>query len=450
LWCFAAELGWDCRNLQEWYKFAGLNNNQNCLSQNATVLLNEFVRSVLRPAIVRWGKENKRTQEALATECGTDGAGLSHFLAGNGRLQPDVLFKLCEALSLDSTALLLLSEAQRCEQKASNCADAEKDGWLGASGKFIETHKRNAPTSANTRFKFGLLTLADWPWGFDEPIIVLVGDRRENPPHTIADLLASSGSPGDLFYFSSLKLSDKTLIRSDKVTKLGTKEFFEDLGEHHLLIIGSPAVNLAARAVNSHACFSFIVSKDAIDSESAFEQVLKKEAWDPDVLENYLDVESKNLEIGKWARKRRHMINDFARSGIMDPVNYAGPRGLHPGANDFGVVTLCKHPWSNSKVAILAAGIRGPGTAASLKMLAEPNAFEDRPLGGVFRVRVPNEAPWASRYTMLKPKWDTHSYSVQAYENSVKGLAADAGGEWSRKEVLGLLEILKRTHSAQH
>jgi hypothetical protein len=66
--------------------------------------------------------------------------------------------------------------------------------------------------------------------------------------------------------------------------------------------------------------------------------------------------------------------------------------------------------------------VGGPGTAAALKLLATPNAFDRHPLGGVFEVYISQEAPWEDRYDMLDPQWDTHPYTLDEYEENLKDL----------------------------
>jgi hypothetical protein len=111
---------------------------------------------------------------------------------------------------------------------------------------------------------------------------------------------------------------------------------------------------------------------------------------------------------------------------------------------DYGVVTLCRHPWSENRVAIMAAGLHGPGTAAAVKLLSTENAFVDHPLGGVFNVSVPSEAPWEQRYHHLKPKLETHPYKVETYEASINDPKLDEMKFWNAQEVRGLLNVIRR------
>ncbi|MCJ7544359.1 MAG: hypothetical protein MUP47_07310, partial [Phycisphaerae bacterium] len=191
------------------------------------------------------------------------------------------------------------------------------------------------------------------------------------------------------------------------------------------MIVGSPAANLAARAANQGACFSFLVSPDDLKGESDFEKRLNENPYDSDFLAEHLNVNSSDPVCAEWAKHRKKLLHGFARSGIFDPFDYTmGPTApQRKGTVDFGIVTLCKHPWSEDSVAILAAGIGGPATAAALKWLATPGVFDRHPLGGVFHVNVSREAAWDDRYGMLHPKWDTREYDLEAYEKAISAYA---------------------------
>lgn len=122
---------------------------------------------------------------------------------------------------------------------------------------------------------------------------------------------------------------------------------------------------------------------------------------------------------------------------------------------DYGVVSLCRHPWSDEHVAIMAAGLHGPATAAAVKLLSQENAFVNRPFGGVFHVRVPKEAPWEERYHHLNPQWDTHEYSIAKYEAAVKEFTQERKKDlegtlkfWNTEDVTSLLKLVGSHASA--
>jgi serine/threonine protein kinase len=262
------------------------------------------------------------------------------------------------------------------------------------------------------------VSLVHWPLRF-QIATAIVGDRRESPPHTSADLLALPAATGDLFYFSNLGLHAR--IRSDKIVKIAAEDRLRDKLDHDLLIIGSPAVNLAARIVNDSACFRFCVSSQTRELEARFDRDLKPITFLRRKLREYIEDESEDGR--QRLRELNHMRIGFARAGFIDPVNYNGLRGFAKRAyEDYGIVTICQHPWSRDRIAILAGGIGGPGTAGALKQLATPGAFSQHPLGGVFRVLIPTEGPWEDRFDDLDVIWDTPDYTVADYQRDARYL----------------------------
>jgi serine/threonine protein kinase/predicted DNA-binding transcriptional regulator AlpA len=278
--------------------------------------------------------------------------------------------------------------------------------------QFSEQRNAGSHTESSRRF----LSLQDWPAKFSVRTAI-VGDRREDPPKNIADVLARSASTGDLFYFGELGIPAR--IRSDKITKFATNDSLTKILHGDILVIGSPAANLMARVVNRFACFRFALTQEAKQLEKAFELALQQIAFAGDDLEEYFTHSSK--EGMQRIRELNSMKAQFAKAGFVDPVDFNGIRGFSTRTDeDYGVISLCKHPWNRNGVAILVGGIHGPGTAAAVKLITTPDAFIDRPLGGVFKIRVPQEARWEDRYDMLRPKWDTHPYTTDKYEADLK------------------------------
>jgi hypothetical protein len=83
-------------------------------------------------------------------------------------------------------------------------------------------------------------------------------------------------------------------------------------------------------------------------------------------------------------------------------------------------------------------------------MLSDPSRFESKPYGGVFRLRVPSEAPWAERYTHLKPIWNTHDYTPAGYADYLSELvnskAPQLGeflGFWNPDRVRAMLDLVQ-------
>jgi hypothetical protein len=77
--------------------------------------------------------------------------------------------------------------------------------------------------------------------------------------------------------------SDISKFRSDKTVAIASLESIRNwVQEKNLLIIGSPAVNLMTRIVNSGACFSFNVKPEALRQASEFQKLLEPIRYLPD------------------------------------------------------------------------------------------------------------------------------------------------------------------------
>ncbi len=161
--------------------------------------------------------------------------------------------------------------------------------------------------------------------------------------------------------------------------------------------------------------------------EAKFEEELRPIAFNRLKPKEYLDpkgsTESERRAKEARVKDLRHMLQEFARAGFVDTVDFIGLRGFtRRPSNDYGVVILCSNHWSPDHVAILAAGIGGPGTAAALELLARPGAFAERPLGGVFEVAISQEAAWEDRFDLLDIEWNSHPYGLDQYRNDGRRL----------------------------
>ena len=379
-------------------------------------------------------------------------AELTHFLNSGAPLPIYALANLAAELNLAPARVLMQWEALQCKRKLQQ-ADPNDDsdlrkqrGWEIAANAFESLVARIPDGEPDHAPATSPGTLIGWPDAF-LPLVVFVGDRREVPPKSPADLLAVSASMGDLYYLLKLGLPPDVEIRSDKTSVIASPDSLRRLFEDkNLLIIGSPAANLVAKSVNKGACFSFHVTPKALEQASEFQTILEPIRYLPEELAKYTDGKGESPSHREWSHRRRHMVFGFARSGILDPIDYEGLRGIAPSADiDYGVVTLCKHPWSERRVAIMAAGLHGPGTAAAIKLLCKKKAFIDHPLGGVFRVGVPSEAPWEQRYFHLSPEWDSHDYSVEKYAASISYTDGrfDQMSFWNPADVNKLLGMIR-------
>lgn len=322
---------------------------------------------------------------------------------------------------------------------------------LTVIGRMFAHSTRPEPASAAS-FRFP--TLRDFPRAF-ENLLVVCGDRRESPPKNRGDLFVDSFSSADL---ANVKLLfDKTgplEIRSDKYFALktpGNDEFLKsEYGRKNLIVIGSPAVNLLARSINTHCVFRFQLSQTVrdflVDWDTEFPEIsdrkILKIFWDmaskwrggsqPAEIntQRYYDECKKSgfnisrEQIEELARKVKDLLKDhsanyikslFRKAGFLDPVDVKLQGFFLQDDNDFGVISLCPNPYADDPgkyFCILAAGIHAPGTYMALKALADGD-FESHPLGGVIEVKLDREARWIERFPSASMSWQTSDYKVE-------------------------------------
>jgi hypothetical protein len=361
-------------------------------------------------------------------------------VAGDKCPAPWVLGKLAKELQLDLSVVLLMKEHCDAAYAAASAKDGQADGWehvlltLSTDLAKAQSKPKKHPPSA-------FLSLCDWPSGFDVRTI-LVGDRRESPPHNAADVLVKPASTADLMYVSDLHLENQEIpprIRSDKIILLANPVALQTKLDSDLLVVGSPAANLGSRELNAGACFRFQVDPTVQKIEEKFRNDLQPIKYDREALEQFVDVNQDRERVSRL----HYMLEGFARPGFIDPTSALGLRGVSTrNWNDFGVVSLCKHPWAENRVAVMVAGVKGPATAAGLKLLGTEGAFKDHPLGGVFTVNISTDASWEDRYDLLKPRWDTNPYDLAKYRKGVDASSFLSASE--KKCIEGLIELLKR------
>jgi hypothetical protein len=111
-----------------------------------------------------------------------------------------------------------------------------------------------------------------------------------------------------------------------------------------------------------------------------------------------------------------HIAKQFRGLGFCDPVD-GEVHGRLPGSNtDYGVISLAPHPFDTTGryVAIVCAGISGPGTAHGLKALfTNQDLFENHPFGGVIKVNLPAREDWPSKFEKADWCWQTRPYQPE-------------------------------------
>jgi hypothetical protein len=230
-------------------------------------------------------------------------------------------------------------------------------------------------------------------------IAIVPGDCRENLPSRPQDLLADTASLSDLAWIPMMHLSPNTILITDKFALL--PDMKEVLKNKNLLIIGSPGVNWVSRHIWRNGPFYFGVDKKAM------EDVLKRERE----IEGMDPVDLRMYKINNAAAFPQ-LLGNLKGDSLYDPA--LGNITQAVGNQEmYGVISLCKHPFSDDHYAILIGGPRLLGTMAAEKLLADPKAMAKRPFGGVVRAIEATGKPRGLSYTDAYVDWVTEPYNYK-------------------------------------
>jgi hypothetical protein len=230
-------------------------------------------------------------------------------------------------------------------------------------------------------------------------MVIIPGDCRENNPSLPQDLLADTASLSDLAWIPRMRLPKDTILITDKFALL--PDMKEVLKNKNLLIIGSPGVNWVSRHIWRNGPFYFVVNIDAME----------------DVLRREREIEEMNpvaLSIYKInnASAFPKLLGNLKGDSLHDPAS--GNNAQTVGNQEmYGVISLCKHPFSDDHYAILIGGPRLLGTMAAEKLLADPKAMAQRPFGGVVKAIEATGRPRGLSYTEAAVEWVTEPYTYE-------------------------------------
>lgn len=285
------------------------------------------------------------------------------------------------------------------------------------------------------------------------PLVVVLGDRREQRPKSSGDLLAYSVSTVDCLYLNKLRLPEDCLILSDKIFVIERDETLCDMfSQKHILTIGSPAVNLFSRRINDDSLYRLEISANLKAQMKKQEAIVNEHKLDRIALNIYKcivedgaekpkdvvklsrgklvyneHIESLFLKIHKQVKQTgltnyRELLRNFEGSAILNPINLNRVDLKHPTQhgkfpqefNDFGFVSLAKHPFteSDSFVVIYVAGRHGPATSHGVAMLANKENWEGRQFGGIFEVQIATNESFSKRLQYVEIRWDHDPYQT--------------------------------------
>lgn len=272
----------------------------------------------------------------------------------------------------------------------------------------------------------GRFTLEGWPGEFEYGSIV-VGDRRDDESPTISELFVGAPSCVDLTFAGPLFARPGVCIRSDRIPPDATPaELLRYFGRDQV-VVGAPSVNLLAGVVNETACFPFYVDQTWREGKEA----LRAQA-------------ATTADLAAWAGRHAAEVRQLRRySGMYmftDPIQRT-PFGYRRECVDHGVITLCASPVSSDGVSVLAAGLGALATMKAVERLGIANAFEGRPLGGIFRATWSRETRWCDRERDCRFDWVTPEYTVDGYRECLDHRPALT--EAYRDRIHGLLARLE-------
>jgi hypothetical protein len=257
----------------------------------------------------------------------------------------------------------------------------------------------------------------------------------------------------DLTFLPRLGL-DKTTTRivSDKLFVVMEKDYLEEaFGRTNLLVIGSPAVNMAARVINDDALFRFQLPHARkfqdlmhswVDITDELElSVMWRMAAEPARInvDHYADSGIPRSRLEKLRSMVQELLggvgakakmNEFRKPGLHDPADGTLQATATRSHNDFGVVSIGWNPFAQSTefVSILVAGLHGPGTAHALRALAEDN-FREHPLGGIIEVILSPRDDWPTRFERAHWRWQTLKYDSEKVLTNLTRILKDLPGD---------------------
>jgi hypothetical protein len=265
-------------------------------------------------------------------------------------------------------------------------------------------------------------SLVDFPEAY-YPLAVVTGDKRESSVSRInqADFGAASASPAESRWIFKLGLRRDVQLYGDKLFLTEPEEKLKErFGKMNLLVVGSPASNHLARRC--------VLAKPPSGWRRAvpifrfnFPQGILAQI--EGLLGGLVGLNTKQL-VGmagdpKTEQGLKVWLHSLFSGGIIDPCYHnLWTRGVEARPNrDFGLISLARNPFSeegDDYVCILASGVHMFGTAHALAKLAERAEFVRRPLGGVIRVEINLEQPFAVRFDESEVVWDTGcEYEIQ-------------------------------------
>jgi len=358
-------------------------------------------KRMLGGAIRASREERELTQQALGKRVGACKGAIGKYERGEETPPATMIAKIASALDADLRKWLLYAEVQRLARKREDIDGTAMRMW-GRIIAQLDEHEHDEDRELGSRSH---LDLTRFPRGFD-PLVVVVGDRREETPQNLGDLFAFSAACVDDRWLCDLglppgteKITDKVFLFQEPEAEEWRREMF---GRKHLLVIGSPAANFLAREINRTCIFRFAVPPLA---EKEWRRIKEEEfpaLRSPAALEHFKQT-NRDLMRGLMRRFQQpgFVAYDTAEEGHKALKVVASI--ISTRQQDFAVISIGRNPYAKPGdrfFSILVAGIHHPGTAWSVRFLSDPRNFQEHPFGGILEVYFPDR-----KYDPDKVKW---------------------------------------------
>lgn len=314
---------------------------------------------------------------------------------------------------------------------------------------------------ADKDLQHSLPTLDRFPKDF-QPLVVIVGGyygKIDREPEHLSDLFRQAQSFSNLYYLLRLGLPKETEIVTDRLLLdlHDENERADFLGNKHVLVIGSPLVNIVSRhlVLNKKLVFNFVFGKKTYQLGKNFydhtiarrnDEWTKRSEFDEGesiaLLRKLIDARSDEFEkISKTSGLSlddkafiQHIVLDI-RSSLGDPdanhelvteqfrpSNLFSPFNnllLNSSADSFhehGLISVGENIWSMMQsgekpkhALVLVSGVNELSTSIALRALSERDTFVEHPLGGILEIKQ-GTGSGPKRITGGTPKWLTRGY----------------------------------------
>ena len=284
--------------------------------------------------------------------------------------------------------------------------------------------------------------------------IIIVGASVRYPPTSTLDLFRENSHLSDLMYLPYFDFGDEPILLTDRMLiALDESERKKIVSQKHLLVIGGPKVNVAARYLNDGFVFPFCFAPTKQSFDNLFDELKERQrlANEKAVELFYEMLQEPKQEINTSEERYKKFKPQSFREQVRDEVLWfrerftrnapegyeqvmnilAGERKFFdPLARHFivprthehlGVVTLGRNFWSEDnakRVCIIIGGLDRFGTVGALRTLVASD-FQSHPLGGIIKASVNTSISEYEQLTSTSFSWHSSGYSI---ESLIQGL----------------------------